>query len=475
VSIDDITTNGHRTAQLSALEQRNYVDWIKDAVDRARADLADRVADAARLRGEPFTKPDLLEEQFEAGDAAVTALRNIAQSRLRDGQPLLSVELEEELKAAAVNASIGLGPLQAWFDHPDVEEVCVNAEGHSFVWWGAGPAAGHKTYAGRLFSSDDDTIALGQRVVRTFGIGGQRLDPKTPFVRVDLPGGHRFVAVLGGDGKGGVSSGPLISLRRKRIERPTLDELVARHMLPHRLALQAAIATQAGLGQLDAGPMGSGKTTFMSAKLHARNPDERTGTFERDVMELTLADPDNVRDVVAFYTRSANTEGEGEIELGELIARNRQLRLDRVNVGELVHGPDAWEMLIASSGATYRSLTTLHADDPTIVLDRLALYCAAHHDRPEEWRINRMISQTIDLIFFVDLVTIDGRRERRITSVREVGGMVDDGAIASSEIWAYNDDTDTLEQISAYSPNLLNRIRRHGHPIDAFTMPGHTP
>ncbi len=179
--------------------------------------------------------------------------------------------------------------------------------------------------------------------------------------------------------------------------------------------------------------------------------------------------------MVEFYTRSANTEGEGEIELGELIARNRQLRLDRVNVGELVHGPDAWEMLIASSGATYRSLTTLHADDPTIVLDRLALYCAAHHDRPEEWRINRMISQTIDLIFFVDLVTIDGRRERRITSVREVGGMVDDGGVASSEIWAYDDDTDTLEQISAYSPNLLNRIRRHGHPIDAFTLPGRAP
>lgn len=477
MTIDDTARlNGRRSAEIALDERHRYVDRIKAAVDRARADLAERTAEEASRRGEAPSSPDPIDDALEAGDAAVIELRNITQHRLRSGLAPLSQTIEEAIKSEAINSSIGLGPLQPFHDNDDVEEICINAGGIGWVWWGGGPLAGTKTCVGQVFETDSDTIGLSERVIRDNGTGGQRLNAKTPFVRVGLPGGHRFVAVLGGEGRRGVSSGPLISLRRKRLSMPTLDGLVRRNMLPHRLAQQTEVAVRAGFGQLFAGPMASGKTTLMAAALHARDPGERTGTFERDVQELNLLESrlemEDPLDVVEFFTRTGNTEDEGAIELDDLIARNRQMRLDRVNLGEVVHGPDAWEMLSASTSASYRSLTTLHADDPTIVLDRLALYCSAHSTRPSEWQIASMIGQTVDLVWFIDLVPRGGRRDRRVTSIREVGNKLPDGSIQSSEIWSYDYDSDTLVQTDAYGPNLLNRIRGKGLSVESFLKPG---
>jgi Flp pilus assembly CpaF family ATPase len=471
--------NGQRPTELSIDDRHIYVARVKAAVDRARADLAERTAEEAARRGDAPGAPDPIDDAIEAGDAAVIELRNITQHRLSQGLTPLAQTSEEAIKSEAINSSIGYGPLQLFHDNDDVEEICINAGGIGWVWWGGGPLAGTKTCVGQVLESDSDTIGLSERIIRDNGTGGQRLNAKTPFVRVGLPGGHRFVAVLGGEGRRGVSSGPLISLRRKRLSMPTLDSLVARKMLPQRLADQTEVAVRAGFGQLFAGPMASGKTTLKAAALNARDPMERTGTFERDVQELNLLDArldmEDPLDVVEFFTRTGNTEDEGAIDLDDLIARNRQMRLDRVNLGEVVHGPDAWEMLSASTSASYRSLTTLHADDPTIVLDRLALYCSAHPTRPSEWQIALMIGQSVDLVWFIDLVPRDGRRERRVTSIREVGNKLPDGSVQSSEIWSYDYDADTLVQTEAYGPNLLNRIRSKGLSVEAFLRPGEAP
>jgi Flp pilus assembly CpaF family ATPase len=273
-----------------------------------------------------------------------------------------------------------------------------------------------------------------------------------------------------------VATGPLLCLRRKRIATPTLDGLVDTGMLNNRMARQAEVLTRGGAGQVIGGGMFSGKTTFLSAELHARWPDERTATFERDVLELGLRDrwdgAGTPPDVVELYTRAANTEGEGLVDFDELIARARQWRIDRCILGEIVHGPDAMEMLIASSGATYRAMATIHADDTTIVLDRLALYCAAHPTKPSEWQINRIIAQTVDVVWFCEIVDTPVGRRRRITSVREVGGVAESGVVASSEVWTHDPVTDQFTQTQPWSPGLLDRLRRRGMDVDVMAPGG---
>jgi pilus assembly protein CpaF len=469
MTVDTPPLNGHRVDGPTT-EFRRYHERIVNAIERARADLAERVADGSAdgriVRVDPF------QDRLVAGDAASRELANIAQFRMEQGLPILPDAIQEELKTRALDSALGLGPLQPYRDNEQLEELVVNKNGHAFAWWGDGT----KTYEGQLFHSDDDMIAFSQRVGRENGRGGQRLDAKHPFMRVDLTGGHRLVAVLGGDERGGVSTGPLLCLRLKRIAQPTLDGLTTTGMYPERIARQAEALTKGGAGQLIGGGMFSGKTTFLSAELDARWPDERLGTFERDVLELGLYDRWDgfgaPPDIVELYTRAANTEGEGRVDFDDLVARSRQWRLDRSVLGEIVHGPDAWEMLIASSGATYRSMATIHADDPTIVLDRLALYCAAHDSRPSEWQINRMIAQTIDVVWFCEIVdTPDGRR-RRISSVREVGNVTENGIVASSEIWGYDPFTDRFTQTQPWSPGLLERLRRRGLNADVMLPDG---
>jgi Flp pilus assembly CpaF family ATPase len=461
MSVDPLHHGG-----LDPTEHRRYRAQLVAAIEHARAELAERVA--AANPGRRVVLPDEFEDRSTAGEAVGVELAAIARARLGNGLAVLPARIEEVLKSEALDHALGLGPMQPYLTNPDVEELDINADGHAFAWWGDGT----KTYEGRLFDSDEAMIRHAQRVGRDHGRSGQRLDPKHPFLRVDLPGGHRYVAVLGGDGAGGVSTGAAIALRRKRLIAPTLDGLAGGGMFPHRLGDQFRITVRGGVGMIVAGPMFSGKTTLLTAKIHERNPEERVATFERDVLELGLRDRWNgdgvPPDVIEFYTRTANTEGEGAIEMDELNSRVRQLRVDRLLLGEIVHGPDAYEMLIASSGATYRSMATLHADDPTIVLGRLARYCAGHPHKPQLWEINAAIAETIDLIVFCELIQHGDRRYRRVTSVREVGHVNDHGVIASSEIWGYDPDTDTLTQHQAYSPNLLDRLRRRGLTVDAM-------
>ena len=463
------SVNGVRHARIDdrpSVEEAEYRGRLAVAIEAARADLAERAAATTTVHGRVlFARPDETDDRMVAGDAAGRELAAITRDRLTTGLPPLASVVEDRLRTRALQDALGrVGILEPYLTDARLEEVVVNRAGRAFAWW----ADGTKTAEGRLFDSDAEVIALAQRVVRQQGHGGQRLDTKTPMVRVDLPGGDRFVAVLGGERAGGVASGPLLSLRRKRLTAPTLDQLVTLDMLPTGAAAQGRVLTRTGVGTLVSGGMGSGKTTLLAALLADRNADERVATFERDVMELNLAAVDESADVVEFYTRSGNTEGVGEVDLGALIARARQLRIDRNVVGELVHGPDAWEMLNASSGATYRSIATLHADDPGIVLDRLAIYCAAHPTRPPVDQINRFIAQTVDVIWFCELFEHAGRRTRRVTAIREVGGVTDTGAVASSDIWTYDPTLDQLIQRRAWSPGLLERVRRRGLPIDTL-------
>ena len=88
------------------------------------------------------------------------------------------------------------------------------------------------------------------------------------------------------------------------------------------------------------GPNGSGKTTFLNALSNYIPQDERIITIE-DSAELQLLNTDNL---VRMETRQANTEGENEITIRDLIKTALRMRPDRIIVGE-VRGGEAVDML----------------------------------------------------------------------------------------------------------------------------------
>ncbi len=80
-----------------------------------------------------------------------------------------------------VAAVSGFGPLQRYFDDPDVEEIWINEPGKVFVARG-GVAELTTTIL------DEDTVA--ELVERMLATSGRRVDLSSPFVDASLPDGR---------------------------------------------------------------------------------------------------------------------------------------------------------------------------------------------------------------------------------------------------------------------------------------------
>ena len=191
---------------------------------------------------------------------------------------------------------------------------------------------------------------------------------------VPLPGGGRLFAVMS------VAARPCVSIRRNRLTRVTLADLINNHTLDEQLAAFLSAAVRARKNILIGGGTAAGKTTLLRALATAIPHTERLITIE-DSLELFLdADRDGHPDVVALQSREANVEGQGEITLAELVRWALRMSPDRVIVGE-VRGSEVVPMLNAMSQGNDGSMTTIHASSSRGAFLRLAAYAAQSHER----------------------------------------------------------------------------------------------
>lgn len=114
------------------------------------------------------------------------------------------------------------------------------------------------------------------------------------------------------------------------------------------------------------GGTGSGKTTMLNALSCLIDPGERVITIE-DSAELKF---DEVNHVVRMEARPVNAEGAGEVTIRDLVINALRMRPDRIIVGECRSG-EAIDMLQAMNTGHDGSLTTLHANSPEDVVDRM--------------------------------------------------------------------------------------------------------
>jgi len=165
------------------------------------------------------------------------------------------------------------------------------------------------------------------------------------------------------------------------------------------------------------GEVGSGKTTLLNAMSQMIDPGERIVTIE-DAAELQLQQPH----VVRLETRPANLEGQGEIDMRDLVKNSLRMRPDRIILGE-VRGSEAVDMLQAMNTGHDGSLTTVHANTPRDTLSRLeTLTLMAGFDLPVR-AIREQMASAIDLIIQIARLR-DG--SRRVTHITEVQGMEGD-------------------------------------------------
>lgn len=115
------------------------------------------------------------------------------------------------------------------------------------------------------------------------------------------------------------------------------------------------------------GGTSTGKTTFTNAALLAIPKDERLITVE-DAREVQLPHHENRVHLLA----SKGGQGRAKVTTQNLIEACLRLRPDRIIVGEL-RGAEAFSFLRAINTGHPGSISTLHADAPSMALEQLKL------------------------------------------------------------------------------------------------------
>jgi pilus assembly protein CpaF len=320
-------------------------------------------------------------------------LRHHAEHIRPDVAPLATRDMVE----GAVDAIVGLGPLERLLADEDVSDVLVN--GPDEVWV---DRRGSLVRVDIAFRDDEDVIAMVRRMIAPLGL---RLDRAEPAVDARLPDGSRLHAVIAPASV----SGPTVAIRRFHPAMSSLEDLVAAGGASEEDAERLRQAVAARDNVLVAGPTGAGKTTLLNILCGEVPESERIVTIE-DAAELRLTGH-----VVRLETRRANVEGVGDVTMRDLVRHALRLRPDRIVVGE-VRGPEALDMLQALNTGHRGSMSTIHANGAREALVRLGSLAAMATESLARAAVEDLVDSAIDVV--VTVVRVDG--VRRIGSIHRV-------------------------------------------------------
>ncbi|GAA4283239.1 ATPase, T2SS/T4P/T4SS family [Brevibacterium daeguense] len=390
---------------------------VADRLNQQRR--ADEMAGRAAMSSED-------ERQF-ARSLIIQVLEDYAREEISSGRTPLTPEDEADVANAIHAALFGVGRLQPLLENPEVENIDINGCDQVFVGYADGSERMHDPVA----ETDEELVELIQILASNVGLSSRPFDSANPQLDLRLPDGSRMSAVMG------VCTRPAISIRRSRLGKVFLRDLVASGTMSLDVAefLQAAVTARKNI--MIAGATNAGKTTMLRALANCIPAHERLITVER-AMELGLESFEDLHpNVVAFEERLPNSEGMGGVSMAELVRRSLRMNPSRVIVGEVL-GDEIVTMLNAMSQGNDGSLSTIHANSSMEVFNRIATYALQAQENLPVEATHMLIAGSINYVVFMRRKEFPDGTRRVVESIREVTGI--DGRVLSSEIFAPGPD-----------------------------------
>lgn len=376
---------------------------------------------------------DELEEKIEA----------LVEERLQ-GQ-YAPIEQRIEICRQIFSAIRGFGILDTIIRDDSITEVMINGKDNIFI-----EQNGRVRKLDAAFESERRLEDIIQRVV---GLAGREVNQASPIVDTRLPdtppyNGSRVNVVLPP-----ISLvGPVVTIRKFSKNPMTIQRLIQYGSLTQDIADFLEVLVKARYNIFISGGTGSGKTTFLNALSNYIPKDERIITIE-DSAELQI---ENVPNLVSMETRNANSTGQGQISIRDLIKSSLRMRPDRIIVGE-VRGAEALDMLQAMNTGHDGSLSTGHANSTHDMLSRLetmVLQGSAGLPLPA---IRQQISSAVDIIIHLSRLRDHSRKTMAIT---EVLGLDEHGEILLNPLYEFEeDDTSTMTVVHGKLKRTGNRMQ----------------
>ena len=348
-------------------------------------------------------------------DAARDEIRDIVNEIITLKDVVMSIAEQEDLLEDICNDVLGYGPLEPLLARDEISDIMVNGANMTFIEVG-----GKMQKTGVRFRDNAQLLNICQRIVSQIG---RRVDEASPICDARLMDGSRVNVIV----PPLAIDGPTLTIRKFKKDRLKLPDLVKFGSITPEGATILEIIGRVRCNVLISGGTGSGKTTLLNCLTGYIDHDERVITCE-DAAELQLQQPH----VVRLETRPPNLEGEGEINMRDLVKNCLRMRPERIIVGE-VRGPEAFDLLQAMNTGHDGSMGTLHANSPREGISRLeSMITMGGFSLPSK-TIKEMICGSIDVIVQASRLR-DG--SRRITHITEVVGMEGD-VIITQDLFVY--------------------------------------
>ena len=366
----------------------------------------------------------IMEELTESRDMDDEQLLERIDTAIRDMGQGIYLPLKERiwLRGSLYDSFRRLDILQELVDDKTVSEIMVNGAGKIFI------ERNGKTQAWeRRFEKPEQLEDIIQQSV---GRVNRVVNVSSPIVDARLEDGSRVHIVLPP-----VSlNGPVVTIR-KFPEPITMEKLIRFGAVTEEAAGFLKELVGAGYNIFISGGTNSGKTTFLNALSSFIPPQERVITIE-DSAELQIT---QVPNLVRLETRNANTEGEGEITMSQLIRASLRMNPTRIIVGE-VRGRETLDMLQAMNTGHDGSLSTGHGNSARDMLSRLETMVLMAAELPLP-AIRSQIASALDIMVHLGRLR-DG--SRKVLSIAEIGGCTD-GEVEMESLYEYDRKTGRLE------------------------------
>lgn len=251
-----------------------------------------------------------------------------------------------------------------------------------------------------------------------------------------------------------------VTIAKKSRQSLTIDDIANSGAMTPAMAEFLKAVAAARVTTVFSGLSGAGKTTLLEAMSYNFDANDRIIVVE-DTPELRLPISDTV-----YMTTTASKPGVNPadvVTMDWLVRATNRMRPDRIIVGE-IRGGEMGEFLIAANSGADGSMTTVHAANPRMTLEKMRTLAMKSEFAKDERTVAREIASTVQLIVQASL--IDG--QHIITHIEEVSDTIreQNNVIATQTLFEY--DRNTGRHVSKMRPSekLQNYMAQRGVMVD---------
>jgi pilus assembly protein CpaF len=422
---------------------------VEAAKPEAASKLSRSKVDQARRAVQPMvmSRIDLAAAVSLPRKELVRQLEGLVAELLVEHRLQLNRPEQVDLVYQLVNDMMGLGPLEPLLEDESITDIMINGPKQIYI-----ERHGKLDLTSITFEDNAHLINICNRIVSRIG---RRVDESSPICDARLLDGSRVNIIIPPLAIDGAS----VSIRKFGKRQIGFDQMAQQGNISPAMATMLRIAARCRLNLVVSGGTGSGKTTMLNALSGMIDNGERVVTIE-DAAELRMQQPH----VVRLETRPSNLEGNGEVNMRDLVKNALRMRPDRIILGE-VRGPEAIDLLQAMNTGHDGSMGTLHANRPREALTRLENMVTMGVASLPPKAIRTQIAGSLQLI-----VQISRMRDgvRRVTHITEVMGMEGD-VIITQDLFTYEFKGETTDgklsgafKSSGLRPYFLPRAAYYG-------------